>query len=241
MTYFLTRAKLDRNAPDHALRELLDPPDPNAALNAHHKLMWTLFPGRDAKRDFLWRNDQGGKFLILSAREPKSSGLFRLETKPYAPDLAEGDRLGFLLRVNATRDLSPQTTKDKAGGSKEKRSSSRRVDVVIHAMHQQGINAQSVDDNKRANRRMEFAEKMAAEWLAAQGVRRGFEIEGKIMLDDYSVRQLKRARNKTATFGVLDVRGILRVSEPAQLLETLYTGIGRARAFGCGLMLVRRA
>ena len=241
MNYFMTRAELDRNAPDHALRELLDPPDPNAALNAHHKLMWTLFPDSEAKRDFLWRNDQGGKFLILSAREPKSSGLFRLETKPYAPRLAEGDRLAFLLRVNATRDLSRQTTKDKANDSKEKRSSGRRVDVVIHAMHQHGINAQSGDDNKRANRRMEFAEKMAAEWLAAQGERRGFEIEGEIMLDDYSVLQLKRGGNKKATFGVLDVRGILRVSNPTQLLETLYTGIGRARAFGCGLMLVRRA
>ena len=62
MTHYLTRAVLDRQAPEHALRPLLDPTDRMATLDAHRRLMWTLFPGHDAKRDFLWRADGTGKF-----------------------------------------------------------------------------------------------------------------------------------------------------------------------------------
>lgn len=52
MTLYLTRAVLDREARAAALATLLDPPDPDRALDAHHRLIWTLFPGRNAVRDY---------------------------------------------------------------------------------------------------------------------------------------------------------------------------------------------
>ncbi|WP_083803977.1 type I-E CRISPR-associated protein Cas6/Cse3/CasE [Desulfonatronospira thiodismutans] len=33
---------------------------------------------------------------------------------------------------------------------------------------------------------------------------------------------------------------MLEVTEPDSFKETLFNGLGRSRAFGCGLMLVRR-
>lgn len=42
-------------------------------------------------------------------------------------------------------------------------------------------------------------------------------------------------------FGILDLRGSLTVTEPATFLAALARGFGRAKAFGCGLMLIRRA
>ncbi len=65
MTLHLTRAVLDRDATAAALAPLLDPPEPSRALDAHHRLIWTLFPGKDAVRDFLWRADGRGRFFIF--------------------------------------------------------------------------------------------------------------------------------------------------------------------------------
>ena len=41
-------------------------------------------------------------------------------------------------------------------------------------------------------------------------------------------------------FGILDFLGTIEVTEPDQFLEALHRGFGRAKAFGCGLMLIRR-
>ena len=42
-------------------------------------------------------------------------------------------------------------------------------------------------------------------------------------------------------FSVLDFTGVLEVRDPAAFLAAIARGFGRAKAFGCGLMLIRRA
>ena len=240
MTHYLTRAALDLDAPEHALRPLLDPVDPDAAFDAHHRLIWTLFPDRNGNRDFLWRVDDRGRFLILSARKPQFSRLFRpLETKPFAPALVAGDRLSFMLRVNATRDRRSGPGESVAPGTRRMPTKDRRVDIVMHAMSEQGADASAGPDG-RASRRLEIAREAAGVWLAAQGERRGFAVEN-LEVEDYLVRRLKRRRGNEARFGILDLVGRLSVIDPASFTRALLTGFGRARAYGCGLMLVRRA
>ena len=235
MTLYLTRAALDREARAAALAPLLDPPDPDRALDAHHRLIWMLFPGRNAVRDFLWRADGRGRFFILSHREPVQSDLFRpLETTDFSPLLASGDRLGFVLRANATKDR--RVPKTECG-----RRPDRRVDLVMDALHK--ARGQSVLGpgrmSERPGLRMKLADQVAADWLAAQGARGGFALE-RMRVEDYSVRQFSRFEKSRVTFGLLDVSGILSVKEPNTFLATLGAGLGRARAFGCGLMLIRR-
>lgn len=240
MTHYLTRAVLNRKAPEHALRPLLDPVDKDAAFDAHHRLMWTLFPDPDAKRDFLWRADDKGKFLILSAREPQGSRLFEpLESKPFEPVLAEGDRLMFLLRTNATRDRRSGPQDDVAPGTRRRPRKNRRVDIVMHAMRMQEIKGGTTGADSRADRRMDIAGEAAREWLAAQGVRRGFSVDA-LAVDDYRVCKLKRRGGREATFGVIDLRGLLSVRDPEVFTSALLMGFGRSKAYGCGLMLLRR-
>ena len=241
MTYYLTRAILNPEAPEHALRPLLDPTDADAALDAHHRLIWTLFPGRDAKRDFLWRVDDRGKFLILSAREPQHSNLFKpLECKPFTPVLAVGNRLAFILRANATRDRLSGSHDEITPGTKRKPRKDRRVDIVMHAMREQAIKGKITGPSSRAARRMDVAAEAARVWLTGQGERRGFSLN-KLAVEDYRVSKLKRRGNRKATFGVLDLKGILTLHDPEAFARALFSGFGRAKAYGCGLMLVRRA
>ena len=65
--------------------------------------------------------------------------------------------------------------------------------------------------------------------------------------DNYDQIRLSRGpdgkgpRQRPLTFSVLDLEGELEVTDPALFLRSLAAGFGRAKAFGCGLMLIRRA
>ena len=61
-----------------------------------------------------------------------------------------------------------------------------------------------------------------------------------LLWDHYRVLKPKRLDVTHASFGALDMSGIVTVREPLPFAKALLCGFGRAKAFGCGLMLVRR-
>jgi CRISPR system Cascade subunit CasE len=233
VTLYLSRVRVRRDQELAALAPLLDPGGiPGAALDpleqgrridAHHRLIWSLFADHAGRRrDFLWRSAGGGAFLVLSRRPPSERpALFEPpEVKPFAPALVAGDRLAFALRANATRD--------RKGGP--------RVDVVMDALH-------SLPRSDRNEARMRFAQDAGEAWLGRQGSLAGFEPE-RVSVSDYSVAALPGNVGRRGTqprYGILEMTGELVVTDPPLFLERLAGGFGRARAFGCGLMLVRRA
>lgn len=228
MTLFLSRLTLNRSAGNAALAPLLDPANQAQALDAHHRLLWSVFAdGPDRRRDFLWRADSDGRFFVLSQRPPAPTDLFMApEVKEFAPTLAPGDALGFVLRVNATKDIS-----DPAGG----RAKSIRVDLVMDLLR-------DVPKGQRAEARMGLADQAAADWMGRQGAAHGFAITA-LQVEDYRAIPLLRGvvpRGQRATLGILDLSGKLTVTDPALFTARLAQGFGRARAFGCGLMLIRR-
>jgi CRISPR system Cascade subunit CasE len=227
---FLSRVRLNADAPTRALAALLDPGDRAQALDAHHRLLWALFAdGPDRRRDFLWRADGGGRFYVLSRRPPRPHELFEPpETKAFEPALSPGDRLDFVLRANATRDR-PTGERDPAAPKKD-----RRVDVVMDALRH-------VPPDERAAQRMRLATEAGRAWLERQGARHGFSIEA-ARAEDYGALPLRRPHGRRgARLGILDLAGTLRIEEPEAFLARLASGFGRAKAFGCGLMLIRRA
>jgi len=170
---------------------------------------------------------------VLSPRPPEGGPLFEaVEPRPFAPDLREGDRLAFLLRANATRTV--KTGRITGAGKRER----AHRDVVMDALH-------PVPRSARAAERMDRAEAAARTWLEAQGTRAGFALElpgeGGRLVEDYSVRELPpRGGRRPVRIGVLELTGTLRVRDPGAFLSALAHGFGRAKAFGCGLMLIRR-
>lgn len=233
MTLYLSRLRLARSPSTDALRALIDPSEPGRALDAHHRLLWTVFGDTpDRRRDYLWRAEGGGRFLTLSARLPADAPLFQTpEVKPFAPDLKPGDRLGFSLRVNATKDRPTKNLLPNADG----RVRDRRVDIVMDALH-------ALPSEDRAEARMDLAQARGTDWLAAQGTRNGFSLS-EVTVADYSVVALPGhmgARKGQPRFGVMEMTGVLCVTDPSAFVDRIAQGFGRARAFGCGLMLIRR-
>ena len=97
----------------------------------------------------------------------------------------------------------------------------------------------AAEASERPARRMDIARTEAADWLTSQGKRHGFTPE-RVAVDDYSVRRVLRGHRRPITLGILDLRGTLIVNDAAPFLSKLASGYGRAKAFGCGLMLIRR-
>jgi CRISPR system Cascade subunit CasE len=225
-TLWLSRARLRQDTgANAALARLLVPEGDGARLAAAHRLVWALFAdGPERERDFLWREEAPGRFMTLSARAPQAlPDLFDVQSKPFEPSLAVGDRLLFALCANAvvSRAVAP--------GQRGK-----PHDVVMDAIHR-------LPGGQRAGARLGAVAEAGRAWLVRQGQVYGFEPAEKVGVDGYETVRVPRDKGADARFGRLDFTGLLQVTDPAKFVAKLSVGFGRARAFGCGLMLIRRA
>ena len=105
----------------------------------------------------------------------------------------------------------------------------------------------------RAQMRREATAKAARSWIEEQGRKAGFALVNKPDADGdtflsasaYETVKIPRIRGQNyaqpATFGMLDFEGLAEVTDPALFLARFPDGFGKAKAFGCGLMLIRRA
>lgn len=219
---FLSRLELRRDPEIAALAAELLPRDENRAIATDHRLVWSAFQGRTERRVLWRRDDHDGRYLALSAEPPPSeTALFRIQSKPFEPALAPGDRLAFSLRVNAT-------VSRKTGPGRGK-----RHDVTMDALHQ-------LPKDARKHERQASAEAAGRAWMQARAEADGFALEA-VRLEGYRAARIPRRGGAAASIGVLDLTGLLTVVEQARFLDRLSRGFGRAKAFGCGLMLIRRA
>ena len=216
---WLSRARLRADAPLDALFESGALTDDAAS---DHRLVWSLFSdGPDRRRDFLWRREPNGPIYALSARPPEAAPLFTVETKPFAPALAEGDQLVFRMAANPV--VSRRTDQGRL----------KRHDVAMAKLYDLPAGDQ------RAAARREYEQEAGGAWLARQGAAAGFEI---LAADVTGTRRLKIPRRgaKPAELMRYEFDGRLRIVDPARFLEKLRAGFGKAKAFGLGLMLIRR-
>jgi len=212
---FITRATLKRSTPTaRALAALLSEHKDNG-----HRTVWTLFgESPDAKRDFLFREGEPGSFLIVSERRPTDPHqLWELQTKPYALAPTAGQRFGFGLRANPVRALSREGKL------------SAHVDAVMQAKTLKG-EALTAEERQTA----------ALDWLTEREARLGVRFDRALCTAD-GYRQLSIARKpaRSIRLSVIDYEGVLEVTDGDALSRALGSGIGKARAYGCGLLLLR--
>lgn len=244
---YLSRVELgDRASAQEAFwREVSQP------YGAHQALWRLLSCSSDQKRSFLFRAEDRTdrpSFLVLSNDRPEArgEGLWWIESKPFAPVLAGGQRLGFRLRA------SPVVRKgERVEGKKNRRV--HRHDVVMDLAMDLKREGKALPDQAT------LTLQAGLRWLAAQGERSGFRLarasadaigddgilgpgeEAALRVSGYRQHRLVRKGEAPVRFSSLDFEGILEVVDPTLFLTRVGQGFGPQKAFGCGLMLLRKA
>jgi CRISPR system Cascade subunit CasE len=226
-TMYLSRAELARGA--GAMAAWAPILKDHASFDRGHKLVWTLFAqGPETKRTFLWREVEPGSYIILSQEEPRDeTKLWRIATKRFEPELSPGDRLAFSLRANPAVAVS-------AGPGRR----GMRADAVMHAKRPaKEREAGGVPALDAAGR-----EKAALGWLFKREERLGVIFDRELCsMAGYGVIRAGGSPNGgEISFASADFEGVLQVQKPADFTDALAKGIGKAKAYGCGLMLIRR-
>lgn len=194
---------------------------------ALHQAVWRLFPrAAGAERDFLYRLDiaEGRpQVWTLGAREPQASPLFRQEIKKVDPNLRAGDLLEISVRVN------PVVMREKL-----------RHDVVMDLKRRLGWKDLPIAER---DREPELVQRALSEWLAARADRCGLAVRG-LRAEGYRSERFGKPgsqQKKPVVIGLCDLEIQAEVSDPERLLATWRQGLGPAKGFGCGLMLLKRA
>jgi CRISPR system Cascade subunit CasE len=198
----------------------------------HHQALWALFSDSPERaRDFIYRrmeDEPGLTFLAVSARIPSDRyGIWSVESKEYNPQLTSGESLRLSLRANPVR------TGQNSYGKQA------RFDVVMDrkkTLRDRGIARNAMPPQAA------IVQKAGTEWLMARQGTLGLEIEPDgFRADGYSILEMPRGRGKAKVrIATVDFEGFCRVSDPELLKAALFKGIGPAKAFGCGLLLVKR-
>ncbi len=183
-----------------------------------HQAIWKAFPGRDGqKRDFLTRLDQrreGFRLLMVSQIEPLRPPWCpedNWKAKPIPESYFTRSRYRFQLCANPTKKVG----KAMPDGSLTK--NGRRVPLA---------------------RREEVVD-----WIKRKGGQGGFVVDEVTLRTFPRGREYfqKRDRNGKAVTGLhsaVELEGVLSVTDPARFYETFKRGIGSAKAFGFGLLVI---
>lgn len=224
---FLSRVSLRPDPSVATLAPILFDAAGRHRSEASRRLVWSLFADReDRQRDFLWREDAARRFYVLSHRAPEDRHrLFKLETKPFEPALAPGDRLAFSLRANAT------VARARGAGAR----AGKRDDVVMAALR-------TIPRHERAEPRKDLIRTEGLAWLRRHGAAAGFEFsDGDVVVDGYDPVTIRGEGKAALRLSVIEFDGTLTVCDAATFLARIAQGFGRGKAFGLGLMLIRRA
>lgn len=209
---------------------------------AWHKRLWECFPGMPDKK----RTEIG-----LLHRVDTLDGAFRLwllgKEKPIRPFWCEPDDFAineiapsFLSKRHYAFDLkaNPVKTIVQRGSNGEtlyrptgKRQSGKRVPIV------------KLDELR--DWLMKKGEVRCRDQVTGQDVPGGFRIvedsplEIRPMVEDYFRKRDKaKGKDQSAFHGGVQFRGTLEVTNPEQFVDTYYSGIGSAKGFGFGLLLL---
>lgn len=204
---------------------------------AVHQWLWKFFPSSDEQpRDFIFRRHTAQQipcFYVVSQRRPTAfSQAWQVQSRGYDPQLLEGQQLSFQLCAN------PVVTKKNDAGK------SQRHDVVMQAKTQlladSGLNADAKwgewPDAEHKPLLYELVQKSCIDWLQSRMGSNGF----RVISASVNAYQQHRAGKRDIRFSTVDFSGELMVTDPNLLRKALFSGLGHAKAFGCGLLLVKR-
>jgi CRISPR system Cascade subunit CasE len=187
-----------------------------------HRRIWRLFPGDPGES----RRDADGQrtgflFRVEENRPGQSARALVQSRRPPQP--AEG------IRLIATRPLDPRP------------SAGQRLAFLLTAnpiKNVKDLQLEHKPGKQRDTCRVPLIrEEEQRDWLARK-------LDGSAQIEAVSVLPHQpiffRRGNRAGKLMTVTFEGVLQVKDPSALVNLLLNGIGPAKAFGCGLMLVRR-
>jgi CRISPR system Cascade subunit CasE len=180
-----------------------------------HQAAWRAFPGRDGEqRDFLTRLDQqrnGFRLLIVSAMQP------------VRPDWCPADAEHW-----KTRPIP------------EAYFARNRYSFQLCANPTKKISKQLPDGTLAKNgRRIPLTRREElVEWIERKGIQGGFAVHGSASRTFVRGREYFDRKGNGGLHSAVEFQGVLSVTDPAKFHETFTRGIGSAKAFGFGLLVI---
>ncbi|WFR83728.1 type I-E CRISPR-associated protein Cas6/Cse3/CasE [Arthrobacter sp. Y-9] len=221
---FLT--KFEINTARRGARFLLGNPQ------AMHAAVLSSFPppplGQENPR-VLWRVDRAEhrvSLYVVSPAEPDMSAL--------------NEQAGWATNTWATREYEPLLRRLEEG---------QLWSFRLHA----NPTKQSMDPATKGKRFAHVTPKQQMQWLLDRAERRGFHVEmsgdaGPVLevssrtKDSFGRRDPNQeGRESAVTLVRVQFDGLLRVTDVGRFRETLVQGVGRGKAYGCGLMTIASA
>ncbi len=188
-----------------------------------HRQLWRLFPGEEKETRSNNEELRQG-FLFRTEDNPTGRPARLLVQSRRSPEAASG------VVLVGTREFQPHPV---AG---------QRLAFILTANP-----VKTITDAQREAKPGKKSEKCRVplikeeeqrEWIARKLTDAG-EIEAVNLLPHVPI--YFRKGNRGGKLVSVTFEGVLRVSDPTRMAELLDNGIGHAKAFGCGLLLVRRA
>lgn len=187
-----------------------------------HQLVADLF-AETSERPYLYRvldqSESTTTALVLSSQDVRDidripdrpyGHVVDVETKPFAPKLRQGQRLDFEVRINATTSVD-----------------GRRTDVWDAALDANPDTPETRDSTYR-----DYLDR---------------KLEGVATILDCRVTERVPVRPRRGDmtgagifFMATNLIGKLEIDAPQRLIAEISSGIGRAKAFGCGLLCISR-
>lgn len=205
-----------------------------------HQFLWEFFADDPmAKRQFLYRHDAPrgrSVFYVVSMHPPGRKPGWRVAVKEYTPKIGGGEHLWFSLRVNAVVSRS-----------------GKRHDVVMDLKKSK---AHESGDLNLAD----LVQRAGFEWLDRRTDQVGFQVDpAHLRVSAYRQHRFRKRRkaddpappparlrtkrergSHEIAINSIDLEGRLTVTDADRFHEVLFNGVGPAKSFGCGLLLVRR-
>lgn len=181
---------------------------------ALHKAAWDCFPGRpDAARDFLLRLDwltEGCRLYVLSGSEP-----VRPDWCPAAGWGVKEIAPSFLRHDAYAFDLLANPTRKVTALRDGKPTKNGKRLALVHE-----------DEQRR--------------WLEAKAEQHGFRLDetAPLAIDEIGPQFFVRKAKNGVHLGVR-FRGLLRVTDRERFTLAFHKGIGSAKAFGFGMLLLQ--
>ena len=215
MTHYFSRIVLTKQGLESRIRD--------TSYNSYdiHKEVWGLFPGMpDSNRDFVYSiMDDGRTIYMVSSREPLFNDHWMVESKEYDPKINPGDVFRFRLLANPT----VMKTKD---------NKHKRHDVVMDLKQKLRAEGKEFDMNSIVN-------SSVSDWVERKASLNGFKVDHKsLMIHSYTSNKSQKGDRKII-FSTAIIEGVLMVTDVESFKNCLFKGIGSAKGFGCGMLMIK--